>query len=321
MRWFLSLLAVLLLVPGWTGEARLPVLSPDATVRARWLAPAGGWPRRIGLLQPVGALALSSDDHAFGGYSALALRGDEAVLLSDGGQFLRLSIAGRHLRKRAIVTLREGPGTGWMKEDRDSESLVLDRTTGFVWIGYERVNAIWRYAPDLQHALGAVAPRPMRYWGANTGPESLVRLNDGRFLVIQEGWRGMIEPRNALLFDGDPTVSGDYGRPLHYRPPEGFAPSDAAVLPNGDVLVLNRRWHFPPLRFDSVLVRIARDSIRPGALLAGPIVADLSPIMERENAEGIAVTVERGATMIWVVTDNDMSRWRPTVLAKFRWLG
>ena len=114
MRWFLSLLAVLLLVPGWTGEARLPVLSPDATVRARWLAPAGGWPRQIGLLQPVGALSLSSDDHAFGGYSALALRGDQAVLLSDGGQFLRLSIAGRHLRRRAIVTLRDGPGTGWM---------------------------------------------------------------------------------------------------------------------------------------------------------------------------------------------------------------
>jgi len=321
MRWFLSLLAVLLLVPGWTGEARLPVLSPDATVRARWLAPTGGSPRRIGALQPIGALSLSSDDHAFGGYSALALRGDEAVLLSDGGQFLRLSIAGVRLLRRGVVSLRDGPGTGWMRQDRDTESLVLDRATGDAWIGFERVNAIWRFASDLKHATARIAPKPMRRWGDNTGPESLVRLKDGRFLVIQEGWRGMREPREALLFAGDPTAPGAAWEVLHYQPPDGFAPSDAAVLPDGDVLVLNRRWHFPPLRFDSVLVRIARDSIRPGALLTGPVVADLSPIMAQENAEGIAVTVERGATMIWVVTDNDMSRWRPTVLAKFRWLG
>ncbi|MBY9062576.1 esterase-like activity of phytase family protein [Sphingomonas yunnanensis] len=321
MRWFLSLLAVLLLVPGWAGEARLPVLSSDATVRARWLPPRGGWPRRLGPLEPLGALSLSSDDHAFGGYSALALRGDEAVLLSDGGQFLRLSIAGARLTRRGVVSLKDGPGTGWMRQDRDTESLVLDRTTGDAWIGFERVNEIWRFAPDLEHATARIAPKPMRRWGDNTGPESLVRLNDGRFLVLQEGWRGMREPHEALLFAGDPTAPGAVWGVLHYQPPEGFAPSDAAVLPNGDVLVLNRRWHFPPLRFDSVLVRIARDSIRPGALLVGPIVADLSAIMAHENAEGVAVSVERGATMIWVVTDNDMSRWRPTVLAKFRWHG
>jgi hypothetical protein len=321
MRWFLSLLAVLLLVPGWAGEARLPILSPDAVVRARLLAPPGGGPRRLGLLAPIGALSLSSDDRSFGGYSALALRGDEALLLSDGGQILRLQIAGTRLIRHGIATLHDGPGTGWMRTDRDTESLVLDRGSGVAWIGFERVNAIWRFAPDLEHATARIAPDAMRGWGDNTGPESLVRLNDGRFLVIQEGWRGMIEPHEALLFAGDPTAPGMIGKPLRYRPPAGFAPSDAAVLPNGDVLVLNRRWHFPPLRFDSVLVRIARETIRPGALLSGPIVADVSAVMAYENAEGVAVTVERGETMIWLVTDNDMSRWRPTVLAKFRWRG
>jgi hypothetical protein len=321
MRWFLSLLAVLLLVPGWSGEARLPLIASDATLRARVIVPEGGWPRRIGPLAPVGALSLESDDRDFGGFSALALRGDEAVLLSDGGQFLRLSIAGRRIERRAIVSLRDGPGTGWMKLDRDTESLVLDRASGVAWIGYERVNAIWRYAPDLEHATAAVAPAAMRRWGDNTGPESLVRLGDGRFLVVQEGWRGMREPRGALLFDGDPTAPGAVGAALRYQPPDGFAPSDATVLPNGDLLVLNRRWHFPPLRFDSVVVRIARDSIRPGALLRGRVVADISAAMAHENAEGIAATVERGVTMIWVVTDNDTTRRRPTVLAKFRWLG
>ncbi|MGK6324971.1 esterase-like activity of phytase family protein [Sphingomonas sp. DT-51] len=321
MRWFWSLLAMLLLVPGWTGEPRLPLIAPGAPLSARAITPAGGWPARMGAVAPVGALSLESSDRDVGGFSALALRGDEAVLLSDGGQLLRLHIAGRHLERRAIVTLRDGPGTGWMKLDRDTESLVLDRATGAAWIGYERVNAIWRYAPDLEHAEAFVAPPAMRDWGENTGPESLVQLNDGRFLVIQEGWRNMREPRAALLFSGDPTAPRRTGALLHYRPPNGFAPSDATVLPNGDVLVLNRRWHFPPLRFDSVLVRIARESIQPGAMLSGPIVADISAAVAHENAEGLAIAVERGQTFLWVVTDNDTARWRPTVLAKFRWLG
>lgn len=321
MRWFWSLLAVLLLVPGWSGEARLPLIAADATVTARAIAPPGGWPARIGPLAPVGALSLESRDPAFGGFSALALRGGEAVLLTDGGQFLRLGIAGRRLTRFAIVTIADGPGTGWMKQDRDSESLALDRDSGAAWIGYERVNAIWRYDPDLRHARARARPAAMRRWGDNTGPESLVRFPDGRFLTIQEGWRNMREPRAALLYDRDPTAPGAVGVALRYRPPAGFAPSDAALLPDGDLLVLNRRWHFPPLRFDSVLVRIARESIRAGATLSGPIVADLSAAMAEENAEGLAVTVERGATMLWVVTDNDTSRRRPTVLAKFRWLG
>jgi hypothetical protein len=60
MRILLSILLVLLFVPGWTGAERLPLLDRDGAVRARTWTPDGGWPQRIGALEPVGALALSS---------------------------------------------------------------------------------------------------------------------------------------------------------------------------------------------------------------------------------------------------------------------
>ncbi|WP_375249284.1 esterase-like activity of phytase family protein [Sphingomonas sp.] len=279
--------------------------------------PAGGWPRRIGMLEPVGALKLSSSDPAFGGFSALAIRRGHMTLLSDGGNIVRL-----HIRAGALVVdeagnLSDGPGDGWEKKTRDTESLALDPATGTAWIGYEAVNAIWRYTPDFSRATAHRAPRDMAKWGANTGPESLIRLNDGRFLTIREGRQRDPTPRAALLFLGDPALPHTPVRALRYAAPPGAAPSDAAVLPDGDVLVLNRRWHFP-LRFEGIVTRIARADIRPGALLRGRVVAHLSGELAGENPEGLAVTREGGTTIVWIVTDNDGAFYRPTILAKFR---
>lgn len=320
MRWLWSLLILLFLVPTWTGEPRLPLYRPVMTVTASRYVPEGGWPRRVGLLAPVGGVTLTSRDPAFGGFSALALWRGRAVLLSDGGNVIALRIAGTHLQRIAATALRDGPMTGWERDMRDSESLVIDRATGRAWVGFERANALWRYAPGFVAAEAWRAPPEMRDWGTNNGPEAMVRLNDGRFLVFREGWLKQRGPRDALLFDGDPASSATALTKLSYEPPSGYSPSDAAVLPNGDVLVLNRHWTFP-LAFANLLVRIRRDEIRAGAALRGQVVADLGGTLSHENGEGLAVAQEHGRTMIWIVTDNDGFDWRPTILAKFRWLG
>lgn len=319
MRWPWTILTVLLLVPSWTGEPRGARLQGNAAIVATRFVPDGGWPRRVGALAPVGAVTLASEDPAFGGFSALALWRGRAILLSDGGNIVRFRIAGSALHTLPGTTLRDGPGTGWTKESRDAESMVLDPATGRAWVGFERANAIWRYAPGFIHAEAWRQPAAMRAWGRNTGPESLVRLVDGRFLTLREGWIKEVGPRAALLFDGDPVARRTRGASLRYRPPDGFAPSDAALLPGGDVLVLNRRWRFP-MTFDAALVRIAAGDIRPGALLQGRVIARLGREIDHENAEGIAITRERGRTMVWLVTDNDGSHRRQTILAKFRLL-
>lgn len=320
MWWCATLAMVLLFVPPWSGIPPRPLIRDGLIVSATRYVPAGGWPARVGALEPIGALSLSSNQHGLGGFSALALHRGQAILLTDGGLVVRLRIARGTIATLPGASLVDGPETGWQRASRDTEALVVDPADGHAWIGYERINTIWRYTADFAHAESAAYPPAMRDWGINTSIESLVRLGDGRFLALREGSMKRPGSRAALLFAGDPSFYDTPVAALRYLPPSGYAPSDAALLPGGDVLVLNRRWRFP-LRFDALLVRIPARAIRPGALLQGHIVARLGELLGGENVEGLAVSRERGMTMIWMVTDNDEYWWRRTILAKFRWHG
>lgn len=316
----MSILLVLVFVPGWTGIDRLPLLSREVVVDAAAFVPSGGWPRRVGALTPIGAVRLSASDPAFGGFSALSVSDGQATLLSDGGNYVRIAINGNRLSTLDGGPLPHGPGTGWAKESRDTESLALDPRSGAAWIGYERANAIWRYSADLRRAEAHRAPAAMRDWPMNGGAESLARLNDGRFVAIGEQARDSKargdNARRGLIFSGDPTAATTRVARFRYRPPRGYSPSDAAVLPDGDLLVLNRR--FSKLRFHAALVRVPIGEVRAGATVEGRVIAAWGPPLIGENCEGLAITRERGATMVWVVTDNDLAWYRPTLLVKFR---
>ncbi|QKR98714.1 esterase-like activity of phytase family protein [Sphingomonas sp. CL5.1] len=314
----LSVAAALLLVPGFAGIDPLVRLAPGAVVRLDRYVPDGGWPARIGRLEPVAVVTIDSAAPGFGGFSALALTDGRATLLSDAGNWLRLRIAGGRVVSSETGALGAGPGRGWTKEDRDSESLAIDPASGRAWVGFERANAIWRYDPSLRRGEAQRAPGEMADWWGNSGPESLARLPDGRFVVIAERGRKAGPLRPALLFSGDPAEAATRVVRFAYRPPAGYDPSDAAALPSGDLIVLNRR-HLGWLRFSAKLVVVPRAAIRAGATVAGREIATLGPPLVSENCEGLAVTHENGATMLWLTTDNDQMLLRRSYLMKF-WL-
>ena len=316
MRWPVSILAVLLIVPRYSGDERLPLIGATPAIDAKIYTPRGGWPTRIGALEPIGALTVSSHDAAFGGFSAIALRQGRAILLSDGGNIASFAIRRGRIEQPRGTVLPDGPGTGWDRRDRDSESLALDQVRGTAWVGYENDDQIWRYAPGFARAQGAARPRSMRAWVNNQGAESLVRLRDGRFIAIAER-KPTRRLRYAVLFSGDPTARATRAAEFMFRPPDDYDPSDATELPNGDVLVLTRRFQYP-FRFTAKLVRVPRTAIRAGNVARGEVIATLAPPVMGENCEGIAATREHGRTIIWLVTDNDVMPWRPTYLMKFR---
>lgn len=316
MRWVAIVLLVFAGVPQWSGLNRRPLLAGDVTVQARGWRPAGGWPGRIGALEPLGAVSLQADAAAFGGFSALSVAHGRALLLSDGGDFVAIRMRHGRIATLASGTLRNGPRTGWSKESRDTESLVEAPAIGTLWVGYERANAIWRYLAGFARASGQVAPAAMRRWPRNGGAESLARLPDGRFVAIAEVSSGG-PTRAAVLFDGDPTARGTVVRRFRYAPPAGFDPSDAAALPNGDLLVLNRRWRFP-LSFEARVVRVPAAELRPGHVARGHVIAALGAPLVTGNREGLALSREGARTIVWIATDNDGAWWRPTLLMKFR---
>jgi len=324
------ILMVLAIVPSWTGEERLALFGPDPHIRVSRVAldPDDPARTRVGRLEYLGGIRLQSSDPAFGGFSSLSVVGDRFVLLSDGGNYVRFRM-GADWQPRGVGfgALPAGPGHGWEKGDRDTESMAVDPATGTIWVGYESHNAIWRYAADFARAEARVEPPAMAKWPTNGGPESLARLPDGRFVTISEDaharprfWAGgeseRLHTREGLIFAGDPTAAPAPAR-FAYEPFGRYDPSDAAALPNGDLLVLDRAFTLP-FRFSNRLSLVRAADLKPGGVARGRLLATLDAPLIHDNFEGLAVVREGGATILWLVSDDNQLPLQRSLLLKFR---
>lgn len=317
----LILMSALALATSWSGPEERPILGERADIEAVRVPLDASDPKRtrVGAFTYLGGVALWSRDGAFGGFSSMSVAGDRFTLLSDGGTIARFRMdANFALSEPAFGDLPAGPGIGWDKSDRDSESMTVDPATGRAWVGFERYNQIWRYGPGLTLPAAMAAPSAMTGWDDNGGAESMVRLHDGRFLVIAETTkRPGSQARQALLFDGDPVVHPNRGLRFGYRPPARYDPSDAVELPDGRVLVVNRRLALP-FRWSAVLTLIDPHGFKPGAIVAGREIARFASPLTVDNFEGLAVTREGSATILWMVSDDNLFVLQRTLLMKFR---
>ena len=91
----------------------------------------------------------------------------------------------------------------------------------------------------------------------------------------------------------------------------------ASMEARGDIVVLERRWLLP-LRFRSRLALVRTAALKPGALVRGTELGRIVAPWPTENYEGVAATRERGATILWLVSDNDQMWHRPSYLLKLR---
>ncbi len=313
---------VLLLVPSWSTQPRLPLLGDEARFTATPVMLVRGRPtaRRLGALVFERGYRLRSADPAFGGFSSLFVEDDRFTLLNDGGNFItfRLDSHGA-LSDRRSGALPGGPGIGWDKSDRDSESMTRDPKTGAIWVGFENSNEIWCYRPGFTSVLRHAAPRAMHKWPTNGGPEAMVRQADGSFLVLSETGRWPKSKGHAALFYAtDPTRLPRKGYRWSYLPPLGFFPTDIAQLPDGRMLLLNRQFNL--LRgFRVTMTVIDPRAIAPGKTVVGREIARFAPPVLHDNFEGIAVVREKdGGTAIWIVSDDNQSVFQQSLLLKFR---
>lgn len=318
MRVLFVILAVLLIVPGWTGSERLPLYARTPTIVASPVALYPDAPQRrdLGPFRYLGGVALSADDPAFGGFSSMHVEGDRFSLLSDGGSLVQFSMGADWQPRDVAVREIAGPGTGWEKRDRDTESLAV-RPDGSVVIGYERHNQIWRFTPDLARPLSHAAPRRMADWSANSGAEAMAQLRDGSVVVLSEshGEKGR-SGYSAIRFLGDPTDPATPRYGFRYAPPASFVNTDTAQLPDGRLLVLTRRTRLRDF-FTSGIELVDSRGVRPGQLLRGRTLARLAPPTLHDNFEAMAITREQGRLILWLATDDNQSMLQRSLLLKF----
>ena len=266
------------------------------------------------------AWQLTSPNSQFGSYSAL--------LLLPGGRFLAASDRGA-LLKFGLGDAAEGDGPllrrifaddGGSKNLSDLEALTRDPATGRIWAAYESRNAIVALDADMR-LIRSSRPAAMADWPSNGGPESLVRLADGRFIAMAEASRAWFANSvPALLFGVDP-VNGTEPVRFRFAAPNGFRPVDMAQLPDGQVLILTRRFvpGLPP-EFETKLVLADPGTIRPGMIWRGRTIATIAEGLPTDNYEGLAIEErEDGIVVIWLISDDNGGQFQRTLLLRLLW--
>ena len=266
--------------------------------------------RRLGKLIYLAGWQIRSNDRRFGGISAIHVEAGEVTALSDAGTVIRFKPGARRAN---LFSLPDGPGSAGKKGDRDVEAMAVNNERA--WIGFERTNAVWRYRRGSWTSDAATLPPGMEDWPSNKGSEAMLRLPGGKFLIFSEGEpvRGGTE---ALLFEGDPAKRGTKTRRLRYLPPEGYRITDAALLPDGRMLFLNRSFGIPE-GFTAKLTIAEKPSLEDGATLSGAEIAHFQSPVTVDNMEALSVGSEKGHTILWIASDDNLNPLQRTLLLKF----
>jgi hypothetical protein len=277
-----------------------------------------------GDLTLTGAWELTSAHGWFGGFSALVAAGEGRLIAgSDHGWLLDLDLSCPAPRAVPGSFRFVGKGAGERKEVIDLESLARDPVTGTLWGGFERSNLVMRWRGDGARTIRR--PPEIAKWSANSGPETLVRLSDGRFVMLAEGpRRGSETVHQALLFPRDPAA---HVTPLAFRfaAPADYDPVDATQAPDGRVLILLRRVRYAiPAQFDTAIAIADPREIRAGQVWQARIIQRLSGVVFGDNFEGIAFVPApeapaRGA--VWLIADDNFSLSQRNLLVRFDWDG
>ena len=287
--------------------------------------------KEIGKLTYLAGLVIASRDNRFGGYSGLLVNKDGTKFLAQSdraywftGDLIedRGHIAG--IRNAVLAPMLGDNGKQLESPWDDSESITPldtfpgDGGIGDIFVGYETKDRVDRYEIGREGFFARPHPVSMppeiKKNVPNKGFEGITLLADGRLLAITE--RTLDEKGNEkgwiVPLDGAPASTLS----LHRDDP--FDLTDLSRLPNGDILTLERRYTRiagPGMR----IRRIARESIVPGAVLDGEVIAELGSSSSIDNMEGLANRQSSdGKTLLYVISDDNQSPLQRTVLFEFQ---
>jgi hypothetical protein len=282
---------------------------------------------RFGELEYIGGFTISAEDREFGQLSALRFLtpGRDLVGVADHGYFyfatIRRDDAGRPSGIADVVMHPMLDGSGRAigeKELVDAEG--LDVRDGIATVAFEREARLSEFAID---SAGMGPPSadidfvvPRRELRFNQGLETVTRAPEGGSL---DGARVVVSER-SIDADGDifaAIVEGSGKGVFKVRRRDGFDVTDGAFLPDGDLLLLERRFSVT-YGVAMRLRRIAGDALRPGALVDGEVLMEADLAYQIDNMEGLDVwRREDGTTIVSLLSDDNQSFLQRTLYLEF----
>jgi hypothetical protein len=207
----------------------------------------------------------------------------------------------------------------WDAGRQDTESLALAGAIAYWWASSASTRCCaLTDRRDLLTARGQPIPMPagVKALPRGKGLEALGIASAGplagRLIAIAERSGPDDDVTSGFILTG--PVRGAFEVVRRDR----FEVTDLAFLPDGDMLILERRaefWTGVAMR----IRRIAAATIKPGARLDGPalITSDMGETID--NMEGLAVhRGPDGALRITLVSDDNFSFIQRTLLLRFR---
>lgn len=268
---------------------------------------------RLGESEVLGIVELRWGERWFGGWSGMVIDGDRLTAVNDAGHWLRLRLTFDAEGRPVAVSDAELTSLGGLdgsKKDGDAEELVA--TPDGLVVSFERRHRLLLYPDGLSGKPRALAaPQGFASLHKNGGAEAVTRLKDGRLLIIAEESAKGVDDDRSPAWIGNP---GAWER-LSYRRHGAFNPSGATTLPNGDVLVVERRFTLIG-GMATRLVRLTADALRPGAVLEGHELALLEPPLLVDNYESVAVRprASDGRLVAYLLSDDNFKAFQATLL-------
>ncbi len=283
--------------------------------------------RVFGPLEFIGGIEFRSDDSRVQSLSSIRLRPDGTHFVSvlDTGEWLTGQIvrdaSGRlsGLSDVAVSPILMHNGRPGSKTASDAEGLAL--RDGEAFVSFEQQHRVDAY-PDPGFEISKPLRNvdfliPRQELRRNAGIETLVASPassplEGGLVVIAESSRDKAGNLLAAIVDG--PLKGEFTVVRH----DPYDATDGAFLPNGDLLLLERRFSF----IGGMGMRIRRikgADIRPGAVVDGEVLIDVGMNHEIDNMEGIDIIEgPDGLPHLIIVSDDNGNFLQRNVMLEFR---
>lgn len=290
----------------------------------------------FGSLEWVGGFVLNDRTDRLGGLSSLSVLdgGRRLISVSDDGTEFNAEILrdgdGRpvDVDKQALRQLRVLKQRMRYRSDMDTEGFDVAHQPGgdIAYVSFEASPRV-AFAPiDADGWIGPlrkmVLPRAVEAIDGNAGFETVVAAPAGSALAgsllaiaetdpddsgLSPGWifrQDRIDQRDAPSFS---VVQSD-----------GYSITDGAFMPNGNLVLLERRFGIS-IGIGMRMRMIEAADIRPGAKLEGRVLIEANLADEIDNMEGLSVwTDDAGATRLSVVSDDNHSFLQRMLYLEFK---
>lgn len=279
---------------------------------------------QFGPLTFIGGLALDSPNRNFEALSGLTMIDDQLIMVTDKGYWVTALLesddAGSPtgMPDAQIGALLNTDGTPMLtKRLADAEAVTI--VNGEAWVTSERNQPIRAYTLNegsltgsARLPFGDVAPLS---GSRNQGLEAMVHISLGplageTLVFLEEPPRRATDPTAMrLMQDGSRQV-------FAVRRQDDYAITGAAMLPDGDVLLVERRFSWN----DGIFMRLRHlpaSDIASGAV-EGRVILDADGATLIDNMEGIAVTDHADGPIITLISDDNSNFFQRTVLLRFQ---